>query len=100
ANIQVIPEGSLSVATLLKGQLVNPQNQTVAQVDNLSFRDGAVNQVIVAFDQVLGLGGKKAAVPYNDVKIVRQNDSGTNVDLQLNAAQSAQFENFKKTATN
>ncbi|MCC7305676.1 MAG: PRC-barrel domain-containing protein [Alphaproteobacteria bacterium] len=100
ADVRVIPDGSLSVATLLKGQIVNPQNETVAEVDNISFEQGSVKNIIVAFDQTLGMGGKKAAVPYDDVKLVRQDNDNDNVDFQLSANQATQFENFKKTATN
>ena len=94
-DVRVIPAGSLSVATLLDGQLVNPANETVAQVDNISFQNGAASQVIVAFDQMLGLGGERAAVAYNDVKIVRQDDANTNIDFQLSAAEATQFEAYK-----
>jgi sporulation protein YlmC with PRC-barrel domain len=99
-NVRVIPEGSLSVATLLNGQLVNQNNETIAQVDNIAFRNGAVSQVIVAFDQTLGIGGKKAVVPYNDLKVLQQGKNTHNVDFQMSAAQATQFETFKKTATN
>jgi hypothetical protein len=94
-GVQVMPEGSLSVATLLDGQLVNPANQTVAQVDNISFQNGAAKNVIVAFDQVLGVGGDKAAVAFDDVKVVRQDDAGNNVDFQLSAAEASQFEVYR-----
>lgn len=94
-GVRVIPAGSLSVATLLGGQLVDPSNETVAQVDNISFQNGAASQVIVAFDQMLGLGGEKAALAYDDVKVVRQDDAGTNVDFQLSAAEATQFEAYK-----
>ncbi len=91
-DVQVIPAGSLSVATLLGGQLVNPANETVAQVDNISFQNGAARQVIVAFDQMLGVGGDKAVVAFGDVKVLRQDEAGKNVDFQLSAAEATQFE--------
>ncbi len=96
-GVQAIPAGSLSVATLLGGQLVNPANETVAQVDNISFQNGAAKQVIVAFDQMLGVGGDKAALAYGDVKVLRQDDAGKNVDFQLSAAEATQFEAYKNT---
>jgi hypothetical protein len=94
-GVRVIPAGSYSVATLLGGQLVNPANETVAQIDNISFQNGAANQVIVAFDQMLGLGGEKAVVAYDDVKVVKQDETGNNIDFQLTAAEATQFETFK-----
>lgn len=94
-NVHVMPAGSLSVATLLDGQVVDPQNKTVAQVDNISFENGVAKDIIVAFDQTLGLGGKKAVLAYDDVKVLRQDNTGKNVDFQLSANQASEFENFR-----
>jgi hypothetical protein len=52
--------------------------------------------VIVAFDQVLGMGGERAALDFDALKLT-QTDSG--VQFQLSAAQSANFEKYKKAVT-
>lgn len=97
-RIRVIPANGYSVAEILDGQLVNQKNETVAQIDNVSFTNGQANQLVVAFDQVLGFGGKHAALQYDDAQMVRDGETG--LDFKLSASQTAQFESFKKTATN
>ncbi len=99
-KVRVMPQGSVSVQALLDGELVNPQNEPVAEVDNISFTDGAASQVIVAFDQTLGLGGKKAVVGYDAVKVVRTDEKNGEFDVKLSAAQATEFENFKAKKTN
>lgn len=97
-KIRVIPSNGYSVSEILDGQLVNTKNESVAQIDNISFKGGSADQLVVTFDQVLGFGGKHAALDYDDAQLVRDGESG--LDFKLNARQVAQFESFKKTATN
>lgn len=96
-KVRMIPENGFSVAKLLEGQLVNPQGETVAEIDNISFKNGHANQLIVGFDRVLGLGGKNAAIDYNDAKLVRKDGD---LDFQLSANHALQFESYKTTASN
>ncbi|MCD8526105.1 MAG: PRC-barrel domain-containing protein [Alphaproteobacteria bacterium] len=91
-NVQTMPSGSLSAAKVLDAALLDEKKETIAQVDNVSLRNGQVDQLIVAFDQILGLGGDKAAFRYKDAKLVRD---GEEIDFQLSANQSAQFEAYK-----
>jgi sporulation protein YlmC with PRC-barrel domain len=95
---RIIPANGVSVAKLLDGQILNPKKETVAEVDNISFSNGEASQIIIAFDQTLGLGGEKAAVGYDNVQIVREKNN--KLDIQLSEKQAANFESFKKTATN
>lgn len=96
-NMRVIPSNGYSVSKLLDGQLVNQAKETVAQVDNITFRNGRADQLIVGFDKMLGMGGEKAAMGYGDAKMIQDGDG---YDFQLSAHQAAQFESYKKTATN
>lgn len=97
-KVRVIPADGYSVEALLDAELLNQQQKTVAEVDNISFKNGYADQLIVAFDQVLGLGGQKAAFDYSDAKVLREGED--DYDFQLSANQSAQFEAYKKNATN
>lgn len=97
AKVRVIPANGISVARLLEGQVLNQKKENVAEIDNISFRDGEASQIIIGFDKTLGLGGEKAAMSFDGSKIVRENKD---LDVQLTASQTANFENFKKTATN
>lgn len=94
---RVIPADGISVAELLDGQILNTEKKAVAEVDNISFSNGEASQIIIGFDKILGLGGEKAAVGFDNVDMVRKKEK---IDIQLSAKQSANFENFKKTAAN
>jgi hypothetical protein len=96
-RVRVIPNNGYSVAKLLEGQLVNEKKDSVADIDNISFRNAKASELIVSFDKVLGLGGEKAAVKYDNARLVRD---GSELDFQLSANQSSQFETFKKNMTN
>lgn len=99
--VRIMQPNSISTAKLLDGQILDPDKNNVAEIDNISFRDGSANQIIVAFDQTLGLGGKRAAMNFDSVQVVREDaNDRTDVDVQLSAQQAANFENFKKTARN
>jgi sporulation protein YlmC with PRC-barrel domain len=91
--INVMPKNGYSVIQLLEGQLVNQKNKKVAEVDNLIFRNGKVNTLIVSFDTVLSYGGYRAALPFNDVKLIRDKSG---YDFKLSSSQAAQFDNYKK----
>jgi sporulation protein YlmC with PRC-barrel domain len=98
AKTRIIPQNGISVAELLEGQVLNQKKENVAEIDNISLSNGEASQVIIAFDQTLGLGGKKAAVGYDNIQVVREKND--KVNIQLSDKQAANFENFKKTATN
>jgi sporulation protein YlmC with PRC-barrel domain len=97
AKAKVIPAGSFSVSRLLKGDVLDPTGKKIAAVENVHFRDGAASQIIVGFDKTLGMGGKLAALDYDDLKVVTKDDR---LDVQLTPAQAAQFESFAKSAAN
>ncbi len=98
AKTRIIPADGVSVAELLDGQILNTEKKAVAEVDNISFSNGEASQIIIGFDKTLGLGGEKAAVGFDNVDVVREKDN--KIDIQLSAKQAANFESFKKTATN
>ena len=91
--VRVMPKNGYSVLQLLAGQLVNPKNDVVAQIDNMIFRNGKVDNLIVLFDTVLSFGGDRAALPFKDVKLIRDRDG---YDFKLSAAQATQFNTYKK----
>jgi sporulation protein YlmC with PRC-barrel domain len=97
AKVRVVPANGISVARLLEGQVLNQKKENVAEIDNISFSNGEASQIIIGFDKTLGLGGEKAAMSFEGSRIVREKND---LDVQLTASQTANFENFKKTATN
>ena len=96
-NIRVIPSNGYSVAKLLDGQLVDSQGETLAQIEDIQFQGGSAAHLVVSFDQVLGLGGKNAAISYDTATVIKDGDE---YDFQVSADKAVQFENFKKTSTN
>ena len=97
AKEKVIPKGSISVNALLKGDILDSQGNKVASIENVYIRNADVSQVIVGFDKTLGMGGKLAALDFDDLQTVRKSKD---VDLKLTSNQTAQFKNFKKSAAN
>jgi sporulation protein YlmC with PRC-barrel domain len=96
---RVIPANGYSVAEIMDGDVVNPEKKSVASVDDVTISNGQAQELVIGFDKILGLGGKKAVVDYDNVKMVSNADK-TDLDFQLTAKQAAQFESYKKTATN
>lgn len=98
-NVRLIPSDGYSVAQLMKANLEDQNGKKLAKIDNITFDGGEAKNVIVAFDQTLGMGGEKAAFDFDDVQVLRT--SADDVDVRLNARQSAEFEAFKgDTKTN
>ena len=96
-NVRMIPSNGYSVANLLDGELTSNTGETLAHIDDIQFKaDGSTN-LIVSYGQILGLGGEKAAMNFNAATIVKD---GNDYNFQLNAQKTAQFENYKETATN
>lgn len=93
----VIPNNGYSVTKILDGKLVNQKKKPVADIDNISFQNGAANQLIVGFDKTFGMGGEKAVLSYSDTAIIRD---GETLDFQLSANKAAQFEAYKKSLAN
>lgn len=91
-KVRVIPANGYSVVKLLDGKLVNQKKESVADIDNILFKNGKANQLIVSFDKTLGLGGEKAVFSYNDATIIRDGDD---LNFQLSAEKAAQFEEYK-----
>ena len=96
-KMRVIPDNGYSVDRLLRGRLLNQNKEPVADIENISFKNGIANQLVVGFDKTLGLGGEKAVLSYNDATIIR---NGNALDFQLSADKAARFEAYKKALTN
>ena len=88
-----MPVDGLSVAQILDGDLLDANNRRVARVDNLTFRDGNVDYLIVSYNDVFGMGGETAAIRYSDLQPVRTG-SGS-VDFRLSGNQSQDFQDYR-----
>lgn len=95
-KVSVIPDNGYSVNTLLKGRLLNPQKEPVADIENISFKAGQATQLIIGFDKTLGFGGERAAMAYNSTSIIRD---GYALDFIMSANKAREFEAFKTKIT-
>lgn len=98
ASAKIIPAGSVSANVLLEGDVIDSKGDNTASIENIYFRYGDVTQIIVGFNKTLGMGGHKAALDYDDMRMVRNKDGS--LDFRLTANQSAEFKNFKSSALN
>ena len=92
-SMQVMPDDGYSVNKILSGNLINQKNKSISEIDNISFKSAKMNIIIAGFDKTLGMGGKQAAIDYDDVKIIR---TDSNLNLQLSKDKAMQFVNYKK----
>lgn len=96
-SIRVMPSGGISVKKILDADLLGPDNKAVAAVDNVVFRGGEADMLVVTFNKVLGLGGQKAVMNYDEIALVEKDKD---IDFRLTAQQAARFDSFKATASN
>lgn len=94
---QRMPANGYSVKNLLSTDILGPDNKEVGSVDNIIFREGRADAVIVSFDKILNMGGKKAALPFRDMQLVKSGDKDAH--FQLTSAQAAKFETFKASVS-
>lgn len=98
-KVQVIPDNGYSVSELLKAKLVNFKNEAVGNIDNITFRQGQADNVIVSFDKKYQIRNEKTAIAFDNLLIERAGD--TSLNLRMNQQQTAQFEQYTgKTTTN
>ena len=91
-SVKVIPENGYSVSELLDSQLLDTANNRIADIDNISFKNGHAENLVVSFGQTLGLGGSQAVIGYNDPSLIMHNGKPY---FQLNEEKAKQFEIYK-----
>ncbi|MBI1326177.1 MAG: hypothetical protein GC136_00870 [Alphaproteobacteria bacterium] len=86
-KVRVIPVDGYSVMKLVDADVVNPAGEEIGELEDISFRNGKINQIFAEMD-VPGDDDKMIALNFGSTKIV-----GTDNDLniQLNAGQAARF---------
>lgn len=98
SKTRVIPANGYSVANLLDGNLLGANGKKLATIDNLTFKGDKADLVIATHSQILHMGGEKVAIGFDGPKLTQDKDH-KDVNLKLSAAQTRQFENFKKSAS-
>lgn len=98
ASAKVIPAGSISANVLLEGDVIDSKGEKTASIENIYFRYADVTQIIVGFNKTMGMGGHKAALDYDDMRMIRSKDGS--LDFKLTTNQSAEFKKIKTSAEN
>ncbi|MFP4097157.1 MAG: PRC-barrel domain-containing protein [Alphaproteobacteria bacterium] len=96
-TVKVIPSNGYSMTELLDAQLVNPQGEKMAEIDNISLQNGEAKRLIVEYGDMMGIGGNRVALNYDSVELV-PNGRDNELDFELSTAQARYFENFKNTS--
>lgn len=94
---RIMPSNGYSVTQILDAKLKAKNGDTLAIVDNITFRNGNADRLIVSFGEILGLGGEKAALDFNKVNM-NHTPEGDGVDFTLSQSHEAEFKNYKNTA--
>ena len=90
--VRYVPEGGYSVAKILKGNVLDSNDNKVGAVDDIYFKNGQANLIIIGFDKILGMGGNKVAANYQPANIVFNGDS---LHVELTPKQSVALSNYK-----
>lgn len=91
-NVRVMSDSGYSVNKLLDGQVVDQEGKTVAQIDDIHFEGNDAAHLIVAFNEILGFGGKEAALNYNAGNLVKNGDT---YNVKLSAQEAEVFNKYK-----
>ncbi len=89
--------GHYKVSELLNANLVNPKGEQVAAVDNISFKNGEADRLIVGFGGVMGVGNKQAALDFDSVTLEQNPQKNGAASFKLSASQATEFETYQKT---
>ncbi|MAH05817.1 MAG: hypothetical protein CL561_09685 [Alphaproteobacteria bacterium] len=92
---RVIPNNGYSLAKMLDAELVSATGDKLADVENVLMRDGAADQLIISYNEFLGMGGNKLALPFKEAEL---NETQGEVEFQLSAAETAQFRMHTKAS--
>ncbi len=88
-----MPADRYSVKKLSGAKVVDANGKAVADVETIAFTGDDADYVVVAFNQILGIGGQKAALDFDALDIVNANGK---YSFKLDAAQTAQFDSHRK----
>lgn len=96
-SAKMLPYNGYSVSELLEGDLMDPNGKIVAEVDNISFRDGRADTLTVGFNRTFGMGGKTTTMDFKELDIVNKDGKA---HFKLNRHQAMLFGAYKEIALN
>src|SRR5690606_2321721 len=92
AGVRTVPANGVSADELLGADVLDNNGKEIAEVKDIVLGSGGADRVIVAFDEVMGMGGERAVFKFDDLKMTRIDNEP---HFQLSAAQSSRFEAYK-----
>jgi|GEM_PF-1087365 sporulation protein YlmC with PRC-barrel domain len=95
-SVQTPEPGSVSVARLLDANIVGPDQEVLAEVDNIAFgAEGEADQLIIKYGQVMGMGGERAAINFNTARLVDE-EGGKKAQFQLTGNQAVELKRMQE----
>lgn len=92
--VRYVPQGGYSVEKILKGDVLDNNDKKVGVIEDVYFKSGEADQIIIGFDKVLGMGGNKVAANYDPANIVFGGDT---LHIVLTSKQSVALSRYKKS---
>ncbi len=87
AQTQTKKQTQVSVREMIGADIEDPEGKEIARISDVALDGDSVSKVVIAYDQILGLGGKRAAIDYQDLDV--SPDGKGRVVISLSASQAA-----------
>ncbi len=96
-NVKVLPMKALSVNNVLDGDIIAPNEEVLASIDDLIIQNGAVDHFVIGYNETLGMGGAQAALNYDQAEPAAKEGE---VDFKLSANNAALFKSYAEKVSN
>lgn len=90
-NVQVMAQTDLRASKLLNTDVMSPQDEAVAQVENITLQNGEVKHLIVSVDEAAGTANERAALDFENITKTQTEDG---IQLKMSSDQFQKFEEF------
>ena len=90
-----MPDDYVRVSEILEGSLLNPENESVADVTNLTLKNGQANKIVVDVDENLSVTAHHVAMDFDALRMVQDDDGAPHFRLSVNQADA--FERLKES---
>ncbi len=91
-SVDTLPPEGISVKKLTNTKLIDHNSEVMANIENISFdANKNIDQLIVAYNQILGMGGEEAALDFSKLRLVEDRKG---IRFQMTSNQTAEFQAF------
>lgn len=88
SGVQRLEADQMSARNVIGAKIANQNNKEIGVIKDISLHNSGASNVLVAHDQFLGLGGKKALVPF-DALSHKNGEANADTKFQISAEQAA-----------